>query len=310
MKTLKNCRFHPREIPEVDELVIAKVLDIGDTEVLVKLLEYNDLEGTMALSQLVRRGRIRSMRRVIKVGQICVLCVMDLGKDNHVSLSKRHVQVDDIDPVMKRHSDLKRLHHAISSAAHDAKCDPLDIYQEWVWKLPFFHSNEKEKEKDDSEEDDQTMTLFGYVNEMMRKKQLNSIPEAYEDVLMEQLENLFKPVKENLDVRVSITSPTGVTTIVKALDQAIEGIELPIKITLESSPEYLLRVVTENPEEDAKVLGKVIVKLAKALRDSKGAFLEKVSKIEPSYHRNLFPDFTRYCISVEDYNKRYLFSTE
>ena len=54
-----NCRMYAREFPEIDEVVMVQVSAIAEMGAYVRLLEYNNIEGMILLSELSRR-RIRS----------------------------------------------------------------------------------------------------------------------------------------------------------------------------------------------------------------------------------------------------------
>ena len=56
-----NCRFYENKYPEVDEVVMVNVQEIAEMGAYVKLLEYDNIEGMVLLSELSRR-RIRSIK--------------------------------------------------------------------------------------------------------------------------------------------------------------------------------------------------------------------------------------------------------
>ena len=53
-----SCRFYEQKYPEVDDVVMVNVRSIADMGAYVHLLEYNNIEGMILLSELSRR-RIR-----------------------------------------------------------------------------------------------------------------------------------------------------------------------------------------------------------------------------------------------------------
>ena len=58
-----QCRFYEDEFPEVESLVMVNVRHIAEMGAYVSLLEYNNIEGMILLSELSRR-RIRSINKV------------------------------------------------------------------------------------------------------------------------------------------------------------------------------------------------------------------------------------------------------
>ncbi len=61
-----DCRMYEAKFPEVDDVVMVQVKSIAEMGAYVSLLEYNNIEGMILLSELSRR-RIRSITKLIKV---------------------------------------------------------------------------------------------------------------------------------------------------------------------------------------------------------------------------------------------------
>ena len=51
---LYNCRFYEKQFPEVNDLVVVRVLDIDTTGAKVELLEDNNIEGLIITNELSR----------------------------------------------------------------------------------------------------------------------------------------------------------------------------------------------------------------------------------------------------------------
>ena len=60
------CRYYAPKYPEIDDVVMVKVRSIAEMGAYVHLLEYNNIEGMILLSELSRR-RIRSINKLIRV---------------------------------------------------------------------------------------------------------------------------------------------------------------------------------------------------------------------------------------------------
>ena len=63
-----NFRMYESQFPEIDEVVMVQVRSIAEMGAYVALLEYNNIEGMILLSELSRR-RIRSINKLIRVGK-------------------------------------------------------------------------------------------------------------------------------------------------------------------------------------------------------------------------------------------------
>lgn len=79
-----SCRFYKEKYPEVEDVVMVNVRSIAEMGAYVHLLEYNNIEGMILLSELSRR-RIRSINKLIRVGKTepVVVIRVDKEKGNH-----------------------------------------------------------------------------------------------------------------------------------------------------------------------------------------------------------------------------------
>jgi translation initiation factor 2 subunit 1 len=84
MGSLVNCRFYENPYPNVDDLVMVQVRQIAEMGAYVKLLEYDNIEGMILLSELSRR-RIRSINKLIRVGRNEVVVVLRVDQEKGMS---------------------------------------------------------------------------------------------------------------------------------------------------------------------------------------------------------------------------------
>ncbi|KAF7426436.1 hypothetical protein PC9H_008804 [Pleurotus ostreatus] len=100
-------RYYEQKYPEVDELVMVQVRQIAEMGAYVKLLEYDNIEGMILLSELSRR-RIRSIQKLIRVGRNEVVVVLRVDKEKgYIDLSKRRVSPEDITKCEERYMKSK-----------------------------------------------------------------------------------------------------------------------------------------------------------------------------------------------------------
>ncbi|EJF65034.1 eukaryotic translation initiation factor 2 subunit alpha [Dichomitus squalens LYAD-421 SS1] len=100
-------RYYEQRYPEVDELVMVQVRQIAEMGAYVKLLEYDNIEGMILLSELSRR-RIRSIQKLIRVGRNEVVVVLRVDKEKgYIDLSKRRVSPEDITKCEERYMKSK-----------------------------------------------------------------------------------------------------------------------------------------------------------------------------------------------------------
>ena len=75
-----TCRFYEQKFPEMEDVVMVNVRSIADMGAYVHLLEYNNIEGMILLSELSRR-RIRSINKLIRVGRTEPVVVIRSGSN-------------------------------------------------------------------------------------------------------------------------------------------------------------------------------------------------------------------------------------
>lgn len=75
-----TCRFYKKKYPEVEDVVMVNVRSIAEMGAYVHLLEYNNIEGMILLSELSRR-RIRSINKLIRVGKTEPVVVIRVDKE-------------------------------------------------------------------------------------------------------------------------------------------------------------------------------------------------------------------------------------
>ncbi|KAG8965916.1 hypothetical protein FRC05_002974 [Tulasnella sp. 425] len=112
----------------------------------VKLLEYDNIEGMILLSELSRR-RIRSIQKLIRVGRNEVVVVLRVDKEKgYIDLSKRRVSPEDItkceDRYMKSKTVASIMRHVATKTA--GLSDAEDASQV---KSPSIEPTKSKKEK-------------------------------------------------------------------------------------------------------------------------------------------------------------------
>ena len=91
-----SCRFYEHRFPEIEDVVMVNVRSIAEMGAYVHLLEYNNIEGMILLSELSRR-RIRSINKLIRVGRSECVVVIRVDRDKgYIDLSKRRVSPEEI----------------------------------------------------------------------------------------------------------------------------------------------------------------------------------------------------------------------
>lgn len=260
-----DCRFYESKYPEIESLVMVNVRTIADMGAYVSLLEYNNIEGLILLSELSRR-RIRSINKLIRVGRNEVAMVLRVDKEKgYIDLSKRRVSPEDVAACEDKFNKAKAVHGVLRHLAERRKFYLEDLYERIAWPLyrKYGHAYDAfkialaEEQGGGSDTDDPFASL--------------DVPADVIDELKLYIRRRLapQPIKIRADVEVSCFTYDGIDAIRDALFAGIAvGTEnSPIKIRLIAPPIYVLSTMTL--EKDAGIA---------LLQKSIDVILEKISE--------------------------------
>src|SRR3984957_12828300 len=130
-----NCRMYEAQYPTADDLVIVQVKNVAEMGAYVSLLEYNNIEGMILLSELSRR-RIRSINKLIRVGRIEVVVCLRVDKEKgYIDLSKRRVSPEDIAKAEEKFNKSKAVHSIIRHVSEVTRIKMEQLYNMFAWDL-------------------------------------------------------------------------------------------------------------------------------------------------------------------------------
>lgn len=258
---LLECRFYEQQFPAAEELVMVKVNSIQEMGAYVTLLEYNNCEGMIMLSELSRR-RIRSINKLIRVGKNEVVMVIRVDKDKgYIDLSKRRVQPEDIAKCEEKFTKAKTVHSILRHVAERNTLPLEEVYQKIGWPLYKAFGNGFDAFKAAVADPDAVYA------------KLEGVPKSiWEDTLKNIRRRLApQPLKIRSDVLLTCFRGEGIVAIQAAL---LKGMELsteetPISIKLIAPPQYVM--ITNSLTKDAgiDVLNKAM-EVVKAEIESRG----------------------------------------
>ncbi|KAK3004020.1 hypothetical protein RJ639_019418 [Escallonia herrerae] len=257
MATSLECRMYEARFPQVDMAVMIQVKSIGEMCAYVSLLEYNNIEGMILLSELSRR-RIRSINSLIKVGRIEPVMVLHVDEEKgYVNLSKRRVSEEDIQ----------------------------DLYIHVGWPLYRKYGHAFEAFKLVVNDPDSILnTLTREVKEIGSDGQevMKVVPALSEEVKDAIVKNIRRrmtpqPLKIRADVEMKCFQFDGVLHIKDAMRkaEAAGNKECPVKIKLVAPPSYVLITQTLDKEQGISVLNKAIVACTEEIERHKGKLAVK-----------------------------------
>lgn len=237
-----DCRFYENQYPEVESVVMVNVRNIADMGAYVSLLEYNNIEGMILLSELSRR-RIRSIHKLIRVGRNEVVMVLRVDKEKgYIDLSKRRVSPEDIAACEDRFNKAKAVHGVLRHLAEKRKLHLEELYERIGWPLYKKYGHAYDAFKLSISDDKNAGDPFEEID----------IPQDMKDELRDYIRRRLapQPIKIRSDIEVSCFTYEGIDAIREALfaGMALSKDNAAIKIKLIAPPIYVLSTMTLEKE--------------------------------------------------------------
>jgi len=264
-----TCRFYEQKFPEIDDVVMVNVRSIADMGAYVHLLEYNNIEGMILLSELSRR-RIRSINKLIRVGRTEPVVVIRVDKDKgYIDLSKRRVSKEDIERCTEKYSKAKAVNSIVRHVAEILgfkSNDELEsLYKKTAW---YFESKSKKQG-----------TAYDYFKQAVADPKLLEdlgLDEKTKEVLLENIQRKLtqQAVKIRADFECSCYTYEGIDAVKDALRAGI-GIgspEIPIKINLIAPPVYVMTCSTPERSDGLALLNEACKVVEEKIKSSGGNF--------------------------------------
>merc|ERR1712223_530532 len=224
-----TCRYYENKYPEIDDVVMVNVRSIADMGAYVKLLEYNDSEGMILLSELSRR-RIRSINKLIRVGRTEPVVVIRVDKDKgYIDLSKRRVSPEDVERCTEVFSKAKAVNSILRHVAAILQYKSSDELEE-LYKKTAWHFESKTKKKGSS---------YDWFKQAVQEPTLFDECGLDNDTKVELLRNIQQKltqqaVKIRADIEVACYSYEGIDAVKDELRAGIacSTEAVPIRINL------------------------------------------------------------------------------
>lgn len=256
-----NCRFYENKYPEVDEVVMVNVQEIAEMGAYVKLLEYDNIEGMVLLSELSRR-RIRSIQKLIRVGKNEVAVVLRVDKEKgYIDLSKRRVSAEDIVKCDERYNKSKAVHSILRHCAEKFSISLETLYQSVGWPLSRKYGHAYDAFKLSITDP----TIFDIV-EAPTADVLNELKLYISRRLTPQA------IKIRADVEVSCFSYEGIDAIKEALKaaEAVSTDQMQVKAKLVAAPSYVISVQALDKNLGIALLDKAIEAVSSVIVEKGG----------------------------------------
>ncbi|KAL2701805.1 hypothetical protein AAEP93_006103 [Penicillium crustosum] len=260
--SLTNCRFYEDKYPEVDSFVMVNVKQIAEMGAYVKLLEYDNIDGMILLSELSRR-RIRSIQKLIRIGRNEVVIVL-----RYIDLSKRRVSPEDVIKCEERYNKSKAVHSIMRHVAEATQTPLESLYENIGWPL-----NQK----------------YGHAHDAFKISITN--PNVWDeitfpsDAVKSELQQYINskltphPTKVRADIEVTCFGYDGIDAVKDALRtaEADNTPENQIKVRLVAPPLYVLASQCLDKTLGVKLLEEAIVKIEERIKAHGGSCTVKMA---------------------------------
>lgn len=235
----------------------------------VHLLEYNNIEGMILLSELSRR-RIRSINKLIRVGKTEPVVVIRVDKEKgYIDLSKRRVSAEDVEKCTERFAKAKAvnsiLRHVAELLTYESDDQLEELYQKTAWLF-----EEKLKKK---------ASAYDFFKQAVLDPSILAecgLDDTTKEVLLNNIKRKLtsQAVKIRADIEVACYGYEGIDAVKTALRAglACSTEELPIKINLIAPPLYVMTTSTPEKQDGLKALNQAINKIEEVITSMGGVF--------------------------------------
>merc|ERR1711991_1025135 len=259
-----SCRMYEEEYPEVDQLVMVLVRSVTEMGAYVSLLEYNNIEGMILLTELSRK-RIRSIPKLIRVGRNEVVVVVRVDKEKgYIDLSKRRVAPEDY----AKYEESKTVHSIMNHVAQVTDSNLEELYQAVGWPLYQKFGHAFDAFKLAITEPDRVFEDITMSNEV-------------KDTLLLNIRRRLTPQPHKLraDLEVTCFTYEGIESIKRALrageDMSTE--EHPLKVKLVAPPLYVMVTTSLQKGSGLALMQSAIARIEEVIDDEGGNLNIKVA---------------------------------
>ncbi|EIW65981.1 hypothetical protein TREMEDRAFT_35708 [Tremella mesenterica DSM 1558] len=261
-------RFYEKKYPDVDELVMVQVMSIEDMGAYVKLLEYDNIEGMILLSELSRR-RIRSVQKLIRVGRNEVVVVMRVDPDKgYIDLSKRRVSAEEVVRCSEQYEKGKTVDSILTQVARKHEgMSAESLYEKIAWPLHKQYGHTYDAFKLSISEPDHVFAPLGLDPDLLTE---------IRSTIARRLTP--KPVKVRADIEVKCFSYAGIDAIRRALQagEAVSTEEVPIKVRLVAPPLYVMTTTSTDKVAAIDLMEQAVERIGESIAQEKGDLVVKM----------------------------------
>ncbi|KAK6589459.1 eukaryotic translation initiation factor 2 alpha subunit [Cryptosporidium xiaoi] len=267
-----DCRFYENKFPEPEEFVMTRVKRITEVGAFVSLLEYNNIEGMILMSELSKR-RIRSVNKLTRVGRLEVVVVLRVDKNKgYIDLSKRRVNPEDVEKCEEKYSKMKRVYQTVRHIAQKEGVSVEELSEKLIWPL---HKK------------------YGHALDALKEAALNpeavlgefDLPASLKDALIQDIKFRLSPQQLKLRARIHVCccGYDGIDAVRHAIiagQETVtkEGVEIQVKFI--APPQYLITAVSFGKAAGIEAIEKAMETIKNVITQYKGGDFKRQGEIE------------------------------
>ena len=248
---------------------MANVNRIEDMGAYCSLMEYNNIEGMILMSEVSRR-RIRSLNKHLRVGRNeCVVVIRVDEVKGYIDLSKRRVSAEEAEKFQDRFIKAKTINQILRHTADtlDFKTNEEfeDLYNKTAWAI-----DEKKDQK-------------GACYEVFKKAAIDpsvlnplNLDEKVLEVLLICIGRRLthQPVKLRATFELNCYTYEGIEAIKQALREGLKysSESMPLQINLIAPPKYIMTTTTLDHTDGVTKLRSALYAIKQAIEDRQGKY--------------------------------------
>lgn len=236
-------RYYLKSTPEINDLVYCEITRIDKECAIVKLIEYNNMEALVLLSEITSRKKRKSYT-LVKINKKYVFMVKNISNDNKIELSFKYTD----------NNDKKNFTNKISKYQKS-----LRIFKNFLNKIERKFSEEKYIEYA-SKSIWKVKNLYEYITQYYINKNNLDLFEYTEDekiLFKKELEKFFGKLKIKTTYNFSLKNLNfdGIKTLKNKFDLIKQNYNLDVYV--KSVPNYYICVSNESEKENLDLVNKI-----------------------------------------------------
>lgn len=225
-------------------VTIALTKEIKEIGIYVSLLEYNETQGMLLISELSRR-RFRSVNKLIKIGKKEIVTVIRVNKEKgYIDVSKRQVVQGETQCMEKKWNYSKFVNTINGHVAKTLLLNCEDCRLRWIWPMYRKFKHAIYTFKKISRETEETIIGFDISLFEFRK---------FFEILKKKIPLTFQKIEVFFEL--TCFSEKGILDLKDSLEEYIDGNRLnKIEICMVVSPLYKISLKTKSKRKGMKII--------------------------------------------------------